>query len=177
MRRTIPIAIVLSALGCAACGSSSSAGSAGLTSTAPSSSQTTTTNYTGPTIPDGTYRYVDRPADVIRVGYPTSEVPTLLGADRREPIIFKVSGLQFSVFDDEGSGTGLGDLGTLRYVGDHLVYMTSHSTGCPGCLQLWHWSAPGGSVTLVERKAIRDDTQDDPRDERLVLEHTFGKVG
>jgi hypothetical protein len=176
MNRTIPIVIAAVALGCPACGSPSTSGSAGHATTAPTSSLTAA-GYTGPTIPDGTYRYVDKPADVIRVGYPASRTTALLGTDRREPIVLKVAGLQWSVFDDEGDGTGLGDLGTYRYVSAHLVYMVSRSTGCPGCTQLWHWSAPQGSLTLVERKDVRDDAQNDPRDERLVVEHTYTKVG
>lgn len=181
MRGTIPIAILLAVLGCTACGSTSSTNAADPTSTTPSTtpstSRTVAATYSGPTIPDGTYRYTITPTDVTRVGYPASRATALLGADHREPIILKISGTRFSVFDDEGGSTGLGDLGRLRYTHGHLVTMISDSTGCPGCSQLWHWSAPGGSVSLVERKDIRDDPQNDPRDERLVLEHTFSKVG
>lgn len=177
MRATIPIATLLAALGCTACGSTSSTGATDPGPTTPSTSPSVASAYSGPTIPDGSYRYVVTPADVTRVGYPSSRATALLGADNREPIILKISGTRFSVFDDEGGGTGLGDLGTLRYTHGHLVTMISDSTGCPGCSQLWHWAAHGVSMSLVERKDIRDDPRNDPRDERLVLEHSFSKVG
>jgi hypothetical protein len=174
LRRTIPIAITLVALGCAACGSTSSSGSADPSSSSPSSRQTTTASYTGPTIPDGTYRYVDRPADVTRVGYPASQTTTWLGADRRAPIIIKVKGLNCDQFEVSDSGSSdLGNVATLRYVGAHRVYMLDGG----GLKQLWYWSGARDAVTFRMIKDVVDDAQNDPRDDRFVFEHTFTKVG
>jgi hypothetical protein len=174
MSRTVPIVILLVALGCTACGSTSSSGSAKPTSTAPPPSRTTNAGYTGPTIPDGTYRYVDKPADVTGVGFPASQIVKWLGADRRAPIIVKVKGLSCDQFEVSDSGsTDLGNVATLRYVGSHRLYM--HDGG--GLEQLWHWSSTPRAVTFRMIKEVVDDAQNDPRDERFVFDHTFTKIG
>jgi hypothetical protein len=177
MCRTTLIAILLVALGCAACGSGSSSSAADPPSTTAPTSSTAPAVYSGPTIPDGTYRHVLVAADVRRVGFPTSADQRILGNDGHEAITLKIQGLQWSEFETADNGTAnLGDLGLFRYRPGHRVYMTSQSVGCPGCQQLWHWSADGRAVTL---RLLKDtiDTVHDPRMVREIIEHTFKKVG
>jgi hypothetical protein len=143
MNRITVIATLLVALGCAACGSGASSTTSATTGPArhPSSA---TTSYSGPTIPDGTYRHVLVAADVRRVGFPTPADQRILGNDGHEAITLKIQGLQWTEFEtDDHGNVNTGDLGVLRYRPGHRVFMNSHSVGCPGCQQLWHWSADG----------------------------------
>jgi hypothetical protein len=174
MIRTVPITILLMALGCTACGSTSSSGSTNPPSAPPSPSDTSKAGYTGPTIPDGVYRYVDKPADVMGAGFPATQTATWLGADHRAPIIVKIKGLSCDQFEVGDSGSAdLGNVATLKYIRAHRVYMLDGG----GLEQLWHWSSAHGTVTFRLIKDIVDDPQNDPRDDQFVFEHTFTRVG
>jgi hypothetical protein len=177
MNRTTVIATLLVALGCAACGSGSSSTATDPTSPTASATSTTPAGYSGPTIPDGTYRHVLVAADVRRVGFPPSANRRILGYDGREAITLKIQGRQWTEFETDDNGdANTGDLGVLRYRPGHRVFMNSQSVGCPGCQQLWHWSADGHVVTLRLLK-ITIDSAHDPRMTREIIEHTFTKIG
>jgi hypothetical protein len=176
MYRTTLIAILLVGLGCAACGSGSSSTDAAST-TPTTSAAATTAAYSGPTIPDGTYRHVLVTADVRRVGFPASADQRILGNDGHEAITLKIQGLQWTEFETADSGAvNLGDVGLFRYRPGHRVFMTSQSVGCPGCQQLWHWSDDRDAVTL---RLVKDTI--DPihgiRMVREIIEHSFTKIG
>lgn len=177
MNRTTLIALLLVGLVCTACGSGSSSTTRATTRTTAPPSSATRGSYTGPTIPDGTYRHVLVAADVQKVGFPASARARILGKDGHEPITLKIRGPQWTEFETVDNGdVNTGDLGLLRYRPGHLVFMTSQSVGCPGCQQLWHWSYRRDAVTL---RLVKDtvDPMHGLRMVREIIEHPFIKVG
>lgn len=144
------------------------------TTSSADSATTPTVEWTGRTIPDGTYLKTVTMADARKVGLPRDRAAVILGRDGEWRLELRVAGDTFAQFGDDGDGPlTQGDGGTATYDEDGHWVTTSNSPGCPGCVATVDWSVEGDRLTL---RIIETTEVGDPVDlliGRLVYEGTW----
>lgn len=145
------------------------------TATPSSGSATTPTmEWTGKTIPDGTYLRTATMADARKLGLSRDGAAGILGRDGEVRLELRVVGDNFSQFGDDGDGPlAQGDGGTATYDEGGNWVTTSNSPGCPGCVATLEWSLEGDRLTL---RTVETTEVGDPVDlliSRLVYEGTW----
>lgn len=158
----------------AACGEETGSSEAGGDPTAASSTgsaaDTPTSEWTGKTIPDGTYAKTDTMADARRLGLPRDVASEILGRDGAFRVELKIAGDNWVQFSEEAGAMVVGDEGTATYDGDGNWVTTSDSFGCPGCVTTVAWTFKGQRLTT---KIVDGQGTGDPVDAligRLVME-------
>lgn len=173
VRTATVLAMIASLLGACGEATGSSETGGGPTTTSPSGSAdpTPTDEWTGETIPDGTYTKTATMAHAKRLGLPRDRATEMLGRDGELHVELRIVGDDFSQSSDDGDAPlTQGDGGTTTYDGDGNLVATSTSTGCSGCVATVAWSLEGDRLTLK----ILDTTEaGDPTElliSRLVYE-------
>lgn len=133
----------------AACGETAgpSTTGAGPAPSSPATDSVTTSQWSGETIPDGTYVKTATMADAKRLGLPKDVAIEVLGEDGKGHLELRLDGEHWAQFGEEPETrtTFQGDGGTLTYDADGNVVVTS--TGC-GCTATVPWAYEDQVLTL-----------------------------
>jgi hypothetical protein len=122
--------------------------------------------------PDGTYATTATRAEAKAKGFTDGQITEGYGTDGTLAITFKFAGGHWTQLAEYKPGVPEpGDRGTYRFV-DGALELTSHSSGCTGCVSLLDWDLAGNTLTLrYQDKPAHDWVMD------LLTEHAFTKVG
>lgn len=172
VRTATVLAAIVSLL--AACGEETGSSEAGgdptTTSSAATAVATPTPEWTGKTIPDGTYTKTATMTDAKRLGLPKDVAAEILGQDGEFHVELRIAGDDYSQFGEYDGAMTQGDGGTATYDANGNWVATSNSAGCSGCVATVDWSLKGDRLTL---KFLETTESGDPVElliGRLVME-------
>ena len=158
----------------AGCGQATGGDSSPDTEPAQGPTGTSSPEWTGDVIPDGTYAKTATMADARKLGLPKDVAADFLGPDGELHVDLKIAGDTFAQFaDDEGEVMLQGDGGSATYDAEGNWMTTSNSSGCPGCTATLDWTMQGNQLSL---ELIETTEAGDPVDllvGRLIFEGEF----
>ena len=113
--------------------------------------------YTGPRIPDSSWRKVVTRAQLVRAGADSAHLAENLGRADRLPTTLSFIGDVYSHSGRYPEGWSVGDAGTLAYDPDGRLALTSTAPGCRGCIISLTWRIRGDRLVLGGFRSTPDD--------------------
>jgi len=113
--------------------------------------------YTGPRIPDSSWRKVVTREQLVRAGADSAFLAENLGRADRLPVTLSFVGDVYSQSGRYPGGWSVGDAGTLDYAPDGRLVLTSTAPGCRGCVGSFTWRLQGERLRLGDLHGSADD--------------------